>query len=163
MANIQVSKPTPAPRRRGLPDVFDALHGELDRVFSAFEQSWSKWPSLTQGGAGWVVPNLDVHENTDSVTVEADLPGLDEKDISVTLANGLLTIKGERKSEREEKNESYHLSERSFGSFERSVRLPDSIDENKIEARFDKGVLKVVAAKKPEAVKEEKKIEIKKG
>ena len=77
--------------------------------------------------------------------------------------NGVLTIKGEKKSEHEEKQANYYMSERSFGSFERSVRLPDTIDDSKIEARFDKGVLKVVAAKKAEAVKAEKKIEIKKA
>jgi HSP20 family protein len=110
-----------------------------------------------------MVASLDVHENDKSITVDADLPGVDEKDLSVTLANGVLTIKGEKKHEREEKKENYYLCERSFGSFERSVRLPETIDENKIEARFEKGVLKVTAAKKPEAVKAEKKIEIKKS
>lgn len=118
---------------------------------------------MPAAGAETSLPNLDVRENADAVTVEADLPGLDEKDVHVTLQDGVLTIKGERKSEREEKNESYHVSERSFGSFVRSVRLPDSIDENRIEARFDKGVLKVIAAKKPEAVATEKKIEVKKA
>jgi HSP20 family protein len=110
--------------------------------------------------------NLDVHENATAITIEADLPGVDEKDVSVVLANGVLTIKGEKKHEREEKKENYYLSERSFGSFgsfERSVRLPDTIDDTKVEARFDKGVLKVTAAKRPEAVKAEKKIEVKKG
>ena len=163
MANIQVSKPKTPPAQR-VPDVFDALHGELDRVFRRFEQGWPRWPALFHGlEAEPMVPSLDVHENAKSITIEADLPGLDEKEVSVTLADGVLTIKGERKSEREEKNENYYLSERSFGSFQRSVQLPDSVDENRIEASFDKGVLKVVAAKKPEAVKAEKKIEVKKA
>lgn len=163
MANTQVSKSASAPQRR-VPDVFDALHGELNRVFRNFERSWPRWPGLPQGAAGDIaVPNIDVHENANVITVEADLPGLDEKDVSVTLANGVLTIRGERKSEREEKDESYYLSERSIGSFERSLRLPDTVDESNIEARFDKGVLKVVAAKKPGAGKAEKKIQIKKG
>ena len=83
--------------------------------------------------------------------------------MTVTLTNGVLTIKGEKKQEKEEKGESYHLTERSFGSFERSIRLPDSVDEAKVEAEFDKGVLKVTAAKKPEAVKAERKVEIKKS
>jgi HSP20 family protein len=81
----------------------------------------------------------------------------------VTLANGVLTIKGEKKREREEKDENYYLTERSFGRFERSLRLPDTIDSNRVEARFDKGVLRITAAKKPEAVKAERKIEVKKG
>lgn len=159
--NIQVSKPANGPQR--VPDVFDALHGEMDRLFRSFERNWPQWPSLLRGGIETDLASLDVHENTKSITIEADLPGLDEKDVSVTLANGVLTIKGERRNEREEKNENYHLSERSFGSFSRSLRLPDTIDDDKIEARFDKGVLTVVAAKKPEAVKSEKKIEVKKA
>jgi HSP20 family protein len=74
----------------------------------------------------------------------------------------MLTIKGEKKQEKEEKSENYYLAERSYGAFERSLRLPDTIDDTKVEAKFDKGVLKVTAAKKPEAVKAERKIEIKK-
>lgn len=160
--NIPVPGPTNGPQRR-VPDVFDALHGEMDRLFRSFERNWPHWPGLARGGAETTLPSLDVRENAEAVTIEADLPGLDEKDVHVTLLDGVLTIKGERKSELEEKNESYHVSERSFGSFARSVRLPDSVDENRIEARFDKGVLKVVAAKKAEAVASEKKIEVKKA
>lgn len=160
-SNIQVSKPANGPQR--VPDVFDALHGEMDRLFRSFERNWPQFPSLVRGGRDPDVPSLDVRENENSITIEADLPGMDEKDVSVTLANGVLTIKGERRNEREEKNENYHLSERSFGSFARSLRLPDTIDDDKVEARFDKGVLTVIAAKKPEAVKAEKKIEVKKA
>ena len=118
-------------------------------------------------GAEWakamLAAEVDVRENANSMTIEAELPGLDEKDVTVTLANGILAIKGEKKREREEKDANYYLTERSFGRFERSLRLPDTIDNNKIEARFDKGVLKVTAAKKPEAAKAERKIEVKKG
>ena len=110
-----------------------------------------------------MVPELDVHDNGKQLTIEVDLPGVDEKDVTLTLANGMLTIKGEKKTEREEKKESYYMAERCYGAFERSLRLPDSIDEAKLEAKFDKGVLKVTAQKKPEAVKAEKKIEIKKS
>jgi HSP20 family protein len=160
--NIQVSKPANGPQRR-VPDVFDALHGEMDRLFRSLERGWPQWPALARSGAETALPSLDVHENTKSISIEADLPGLDEKDVSVTFANGMLTIRGERRDEREEKDENYYLSERSFGSFSRSLRLPETIDENKIEARFDKGVLKIVAAKKAEAVKAEKKIEVKRA
>ncbi len=164
MPNIEVSKPSsaPAPRRH---DIFEALRSEMDRAFSRFEHGWPRWPSLLprDNGGYAMVPELDVHEDARAVTVEAELPGVDEKDVSVTLANGILAIKGEKKHEREEKAKNYYLSERSFGSFERSLQLPDTIDDSKIEARFDKGVLKVTAAKKPEAVKAEKKIEVKKG
>lgn len=164
MANIEISKPAKTPATRG-SSVFGALHDEMDRLFERFEHGWQRWPSLFRegDGAGLMTTSFDVHENAKAITVEADLPGVEEKDLSVTLANGVLTIKGEKKQEREEKDENYYLCERSFGRFERSLRLPDTIDENKIEARFDKGVLKVTAPKRPEAVKAEKKIEIKKS
>jgi HSP20 family protein len=143
-------------------DIFSAMRGEMDRVFERFEHGWPRWPTLFQRDGATTVPELDVRENTNAIVVEAELPGVDEKDVSVTLANGMLSIKGEKKQEKEEKGENYYLAERSFGSFERSVRLPDTIDESKVEAKFDKGVLRVTAAKKPEAVKAERKIEIKK-
>lgn len=145
-------------------DIFGQLHDEMDRVFERFEHGWPRWPSvIRRAGREVMVPELDVHDNSKQLTIEVDLPGVDEKDISVTLANGMLTIKGEKKTEREEKKENYYMAERSYGAFERSLRMPDTIDDNKLEAKFDKGVLKIVAQKKPEAVKAEKKIEIKKS
>jgi HSP20 family protein len=145
-------------------DIFSAMRDEMDRVFGRFERDWP-FPSLfgREGRSAIMVPELDVRENTNSITIEAELPGVEEKDVTVTLANGVLTIKGEKKQEKEEKSESYHLTERSFGSFERSLRLPDTVDDAKVEAHFDKGVLKVTAAKKPEAVKAERRIEINKA
>ena len=146
-------------------DIFTQMRDEMDRLFDRFEYDWPRLPSLFRGSMreAMMVPEVDVRENANSITVEAELPGLEEKDVTITLANGILTIKGEKKREREEKDENYYHTERSFGRFERSLRLPDTIDTNKIEARFDKGVLKVTAAKKPEAVKAERKIEVKKG
>lgn len=164
MASSEVTKSTPSvPQRSG--DIFGAMRDEMDRVFERFEHGWPRWPSLLNRGFTHdvMVPELDVHENGKQLTIEVDLPGVDEKDVTVTLANGMLTIKGEKKSAREEKKENYYMAERSYGSFERALRLPDTIDEGKVEARFDKGVLKVVAQKRPEAVKAEKKIEIKKS
>jgi HSP20 family protein len=143
-------------------DVFAAMRDEMDHVFERFESGWPRWPTLFRRD-GITVPQLDVRENTNSIVIEAELPGVEEKDVSVSLANGVLTIKGEKKHEKEEKGENYYLAERSFGSFERAVRLPDTIDDAKVEAKFDKGVLKVTAAKKPEAVKAERKIDIKKA
>ena len=168
---IAKSADTPVSRPR---DVFAAMRDEMDRVFQRFETEWPRWPGLNAwprwpsafrrtNGGDLVVPELDVRENTKSIVIEAELPGVEEKDVSVTLANGLLTIKGEKKEQREEKDETHYFSERTFGAFERCLRLPDTIDENKLEAHFDKGVLKITAAKKPEAVKAERKIEIKKS
>lgn len=144
-------------------DIFSAMRDDMDRLFERFEHGWPRWPTAFSRAERMTMPELDVRESADAVTVEAELPGVDEKDVSVTLGNGVLTIKGEKKQEKEEKGENYHVTERSFGSFERSILLPDTIDESKIEAKFDKGVLKVSAAKKPEAVKPERKIEISKG
>jgi HSP20 family protein len=142
-------------------DIFSTMRDEMGRMLARFEDGWPRWPTPFHR-EGVTVPDLDVRDNTNSIVVEAELPGVDEKDVSVTLANGVLTIKGEKKQEKEEKAENYHLSERSFGSFERSIRLPDTVDDAKVEAKFDKGVLTVTAAKKPEAVKVQRNIEIKK-
>jgi HSP20 family protein len=165
MANTDITPTTPlTPRPR---DIFAALREDMDRLFERFEHGWPRWPMMPSAFGRQMqtltVPDLDIRENTKAITIEAELPGVDEKDVTVTLANGVLTIKGEKKQEKEEKGESYHLSERTFGSFERSIRLPDTIDESKVEAKFDKGVLKVTAAKKPEAVQSERKIQITKG
>ena len=156
-SETSVSRPT---------DFFSAMRDEMDRVFDQFERGFPRWPSAWRrggGGAAPMSPELDVRENADAITIEAELPGVDEKDISVTVANGMLTIKGEKKQEKEERNENYYLAERSYGTFQRSLRLPESIDDSKVEAKFAKGVLKITAAKRPEAVKAERRIEIKKA
>jgi HSP20 family protein len=89
------------------------------------------------------------------------LPGMDQKDIEIRLANGNLIIKGEKKEEKEEKKKGYHLSERHYGSFERVFNLPKGVDSDKIEAQFSKGVLTLTLPKKPEALKAEKVVPIK--
>ncbi len=163
MANSEVTK-TNGGQTREPVDMFSAMRSEMDRMFERFEHGWPNWPRRwpSAGRAELMVPELDVHDNGKQLTIEVELPGVEEKDVSVTLANGILTIKGQKKSEREEKKENYFMAERSFGSFERSLRMPDTIDEDKLEAKFDKGVLHIVAQKRPDAVKAEKKIEIKK-
>jgi HSP20 family protein len=163
MAKTELAKPAETSPSRPA-DVFAAMRNEMDRMFERFEHGFPRWPSLFRhGNGGIVVPELDVKENTESMLIEAELPGVDEKDVSVTFANGMLTIKGEKKQRKEETRENYYVAERSYGAFERALRLPESIDETKIEAKFDKGVLTIKAAKKPEAIKAERKIEIKKA
>lgn len=164
MPSTEISK-SKSPSSQQPVDFFGAMRDEMDRMFERFEHGWPRWPSMLRGGFARdvMLPELDVRENAEQFTIEVELPGVDEKDVSVTLANGALTIKGEKKSQREEKDENTYMAERSYGAFERSLRMPDTIDENKLEARFDKGVLKIVAQKKPEAVKAEKRIEIKKS
>jgi HSP20 family protein len=135
----------------------------MDRLFDSF---LGGVPSLTGFGRGFpeaqvMTPTLDVKENEKEITVKADLPGMDEKDINLTIHNGVLSLRGEKKSEHTDERENYHVMERSYGSFQRSIRLPDTIDEDKAEARFDKGVLTITLPKRPETVSAQKKIEIK--
>jgi HSP20 family protein len=165
MAKTEVAKGSETSVSRP-KDFFSAMRDEMDHVFDQFERGFLRWPSPWRrdvGGSAMISPELDVHENPDAITIEAELPGVDEEDISVTVANGMLTIKGEKKQEKEERNENYYLAERSYGTFQRSLRLPESIDDSKVEAKFAKGVLKITAAKRPEAVKAERRIEIKKA
>jgi len=146
-------------------DPFSAMRAEMDRVFDSFlGRSFGRFPALGRADHSDVVtPSIDVRETETEFVVEAELPGMDEKDVSVTLNNGVLTLKGEKKSEREEKQDDYHLMERSYGSFQRSFQVADAVDADKVKASFDKGVLKVSMPKRPEAVKAEKRIPIGKG
>jgi HSP20 family protein len=118
-------------------------------------------PSGIRGFA--LTPSLDVKETDKEIVVEAELPGLEEKDISLMMQNGVLTIQGEKRLEYDEEKENYHVMERRYGSFSRSLRVPETVDEAKVEARFEKGVLKVTLPKRPEAAGEQHKIEIKKS
>jgi HSP20 family protein len=106
-------------------------------------------------------PAVDVAEKGNAYEITAELPGIDEKNVEVKLANGMLTIKGEKKEDKEEKQKDYYVSERRYGSFQRSFRIPDGVDVEKIEANFQKGVLMLILPKKPEVQKSEKKVEIK--
>jgi HSP20 family protein len=145
-------------------DPFSEMRAEMDRLFDSFlgrgpfgrPTLWSRAET-----ASALAFNVDVREN--EVTFEAELPGIEEKDIQVMVRDGVLSLKGEKKSERDEKKDTYHLLERSYGSFERAFELPDSADEENIKADFNNGVLRVVVPKRPEAVKAEKKISIGKG
>ena len=150
--------PTPAPR---YVDPFSAMRAEMDRVFDSFlGPSFGRFPLLSRSKPEVAVPSIDIRETESELVVEAELPGLDEKDVSVTLNEGVLTLQGEKKSEREEKKDDYHLMERSYGSFQRSFRVSDSIDADNVKATFDKGVLKVTMPKRAEAVKTQKRIPI---
>ena len=144
-------------------DPFQSFRAEMDRLFDSFLGGVPSLTSLRQGfsGAQVMTPTLDVKENEKEIVVKADLPGMDEKDINLTIHNGMLSLRGEKKSEHTDERENYHVMERSYGSFQRSIRLPDTIDEDKAEARFDKGVLTITLPKRPETVSAQKKIEIK--
>ncbi len=144
-------------------DPFQSFRTEMDRLFDSFLGGVPSLSSLRQGfpSGQMMTPTMDVKENEKEIVVQADLPGLDEKDINLTIHNGLLSLRGEKKSEHTGERENYHVMERSYGSFQRSIRLPETIDEDKAEARFDKGVLTITLPKRPEAVSTQKKIQIK--
>ncbi len=133
---------------------FDALRHSVDRLFDDFlshdsdEMFESRWH-----------PVVDLSENGDNYLVHAEIPGLNKKDVKITLQDNVLTISGEKKLEREEKNKTYHLVERSHGQFTRSFNLPAKVDEKGIKAEFKNGVLEITLPKAPEAKARE--IEIK--
>jgi HSP20 family protein len=107
-----------------------------------------------------VTPAMDIAEKDGAFEVTAELPGLDAKDIDIQFANGMLTIKGEKQEEKEEKTKDRYVSERRYGSFRRTLQVPGSVDAEKIEASFKGGVLTVTLPKSPEAQKKEKKIPV---
>jgi len=139
------------------------LHQRMDELFDDFFGGFgvTRWPLENSALEKMIIaPDIDISETDDEITVSADLPGLDEKDLQVTLDNGILTIRGEKEREKEEKKRDYHLIERSYGEFQRSIPLPSEIDPDKIHARFKKGVLRVSIPKKAETRKSAKKIGI---
>lgn len=123
------------------------LRREMDRLFDRFfESPLAELPAL----GDWT-PALDVSEGKDSITVTAELPGVDPKDIAVSLEGDLLTIKGEKEQKKEEKDERHHRVERSWGAFMRSVRLPAPVDNGKVSAAFKDGVVTITLPKAPGA------------
>jgi HSP20 family protein len=145
-------------------DGLGSLFREIEKTFDDFSRR-APLPGFAGFGNGVAAPKIDVEEGKDGVEVTAELPGVDEKDIDITLANGLLTIRGEKKAERDEadKDRNWHVVERSYGAFSRTIALPYEPDSAKVEAKFDKGVLRVKLPKPVEIAKKEKKIEIRKG
>ena len=140
------------------PYVLLRLHQEIEKVFEDFTKvAPMRWPG---DGAG-VDFKLDVSETDKEMRLTAELPGVDEKDIDITLSGDVLTIKGEKKMEEERKDEDYYVVERSYGAFARSLRLPYTVAEKDIDAKFADGVLTVVLPKPKEAQSETRKIAIK--
>ena len=136
-------------------NVFDTLQREIDRVFADFTRGF---PSF---GARDLMPSIDVTETDKEFEIIAELPGLEEKDVQINLADNIITIKGEKKADKEEKDKNYHLVERSYGMFERAFSLGADVETDKVEASFDKGVLKIVLPKLATAQPKVKKIEVK--
>ena len=132
------------------------LQSDINRLFDAFIN-----PFEGSEGRSSLSPRLDVAELKNKYEIKAELPGIDEKDLNLSYEDGLLTISGEKKTENEEKEKGYYLKECSYGSFSRSVRLPENIAEDKIEAKFKKGVLTIDIPKKEITPAKTRKITIK--
>lgn len=162
---IDVKKEGSAPRHP-----IESLRSEIDRLFENFDRNlfsphWlttSPFERLKDRKRG-VLPAIDVADEGGSYRVTAELPGMSEKDIEVTKHGDLLTIKGEKRDTKEKKGKGYYLAERHFGSFERTMRLPGTVDEAKIDAKYANGVLTITLPKSAEAASKKQNIEIKKA
>ena len=139
------------------PFEFDRIRSEMDRLWDSFLEGR---PMRRAGDGGEWLPSIDFSETKSDLVIKAELSGMDPKDIDISMNNGFLTIKGEKKHEREGKDENYPLVERSYGSFTRSVRLPREVQSDKIKASFKNGVLRVTLPKSEEAKKKEIKIKV---
>ena len=147
------------------------LRDDIDRAFDRMFRDWPRFGAMTMpdifGGSEFftkptaIAPRVDVSEDDNAYEITAEMPGVEEKDIEVALRDGRLTLRGEKKGEKEEKKKDYHMTERSYGSFERSFRLPDNVDPENIKADFAKGVLTVTLPKTAAAKTKERKIAIK--
>ncbi len=134
------------PFRKEMDRLWDRFLGET-HFARTFSEVWS--------------PSVDISETKDNFVVKAELPGLEAKDVNVSISGDVLTIKGEKKGEEEEKDEHYHRVERYSGSFQRIFQLSSGVKADKIEATFDKGVLKVTLPKVEEAKKKEIEVKVK--
>jgi HSP20 family protein len=137
--------------------------GEISPFRSEMNDLWSRFfgetPLVRRLTEEWS-PSVDILETKDSFVIKAELPGLEAKDVNVSISGDLLIIKGEKKKEEEEKYEHHYCAERYYGSFQRVFRLPTGVHGDKIEAKFEKGVLKVTLPKVEEAKKKEIEIKI---
>jgi HSP20 family protein len=137
---------------------------ELSSFRSEMDRFWNKFlgetPFARRFTEEWS-PSVDISETKDKLVIKAELPGLDAKDVNVSISGDLLTIKGEKKKEKEEKDEHHHYVERYYGAFQRSFQLPVNVKTDTIEATFDKGVLEVTLPKTEEAMKKEIEIKVK--
>lgn len=124
-----------------------------------FERFFGERPSLETIERGWV-PTLDVSETKDAIAVNVEIPGIEPKDVDISLHSDILTIKGDKKQEKEEKDENYYRMERSYGNFSRSVRIPAAVKNEEIKAKYKNGILKITLPKKEEVKSKEIKVEV---
>lgn len=140
----------------------EMLHREMDRLFDDFWRGAGRPSFVPEAwGFGEVSPRVDETEDDNAYHVAVELPGMEEKDVEITLSDGLLTIRGEKKQEEEETGKDFYRRERAFGAFRRTLPIPGEVDESKIEASFKKGVLTIDLPKTEEAQKKIKHIHVK--
>ena len=149
------------PARREERDPFLALRREMDRILDEFRSGFGLETGEAEAGA-WM-PRIDVTEDEKEVRVQAELPGMEEKDIEISLSQDVLTIKGQKSEEKEEKGKNFFRKERSYGSFHRDIELPCVVESDKVDATFKQGVLNITLPKSKEAQAEVHKIQVKKA
>ncbi len=136
---------------------FDRMRRDMDRLWDSFLEGA---PGRRDEERGEWLPSLDVSETKNELVVKAEVPGMDAKDVDISLSDGVLTIKGEKKQEKEEKEADYHLIERSYGAFTRSIQLPKEVQGDKINASYKDGILRITLPKSEEAKKKEIRIRV---
>jgi HSP20 family protein len=148
-----------AVRRREL-DPLVQFSREIDRMFDGMLGDWTRPMNLLDRRLGSWMPQIDMRETAKEIRVTAELRGMEEKDIQVSLFDGALTVKGEKSEEHEEEKGDVHRSERQYGMFERTIPLPSEVDVDKVKASFKKGVLKITLPKTKEALSNRRVIQI---
>ena len=162
--NLQASRPgTQMEVRREWELPFASLQREMNRLFDDFfgGTQWSPWTTFERGNVEAFTPRVDVSESDKEIKISAELPGMDENDIDVSLTRDTLTIKGEKKEDKEDKGKDYYRVERSYGLFTRSIPLPVDVNTDKVEATFKKGILYVTLPKAVSAIQKTKKVPVK--
>ena len=169
MAEVPVEVKKAPPAQTSLPDVWQSFRSEMDRLFDRFGGGFG-FPSLRRmldveapwrSSFNFSMPAIDMSEDEKAYKISAELPGMDPKDIDVSVTGDMLVLKGEKRQEKEEKDKNYHFSERAYGSFQRAFELPASVDRGKLAADFSKGVLTITLPKTAAAQQPIQKIEVK--
>jgi HSP20 family protein len=155
--NLRSLIPVGRDRKVAHHDPLSSLHREVDRLFDDFTRGWPVF------GGGLIttdmLPSMDVTETDKEIEITAELPGLEEKDVEINVSDNVLSIRGEKKAEKEEKEKDYRLVERTYGSFSRTLELPPGVDPDTIKASLAKGVLTVTVPRPAPAAT--KKVEVK--
>jgi HSP20 family protein len=168
---VEVKKATPAPVPPASADPWHAFRSEMDCLFDRFSgafgvpslrRMFSAEPASRQVPSfSFAAPVVDVAEDDKAYKITAEIPGLEPKDVDLSIAGNMIVLRGQKKEEKQQKDKNYYMSERCYGSFQRAFALPDGVDRDKIAADLAKGVLTITLPKTAEAQKPSQKIEVK--